>query len=111
MEESADSKGRVPDNLGFALGALAAAVVTLLVSGTLLAASGGRFWISLGASLCAVIAVVRALRARFASPDTGLDTRHHLGEGARSLAIVSLVYSGGVLVLNGASIAFAAGGP
>lgn len=111
MEEGDGSAVRVPDNLGLALGALIAAFITLLVSVTVLAASGGRFWISLGASVCAAIAVVRALRARFASNQSGLDTRHRLGEGVRSLAIVSLLYSGGVLVLNGASLAFAAGGP
>jgi hypothetical protein len=41
----------------------------------------------------------------------GNDTRHQLGEGARSLAVLSFLYSVGVLVLNGIILAFAASGP
>jgi hypothetical protein len=106
-----DSTPRIPDNLGIAAAALAASVATILLSATVLTATGGRFWISFGASLCGAVAVYRALRARFARAGMGNDTRHELGEGARSLAVVSLLYSGGVIVLNGVMLAFAASGP
>jgi hypothetical protein len=108
---SASRLSRVPDNLALAVGALIVGIVTPIVSASLLAASGGRFWVSLGAPVCAIVAVVRSRRARFGSATTGLDVRHGLSEGVRSMAILTLLYSGGVLALNGATLAFAAGGP
>jgi hypothetical protein len=66
---------RPPDNLGLALAALGGGMFTAVLSATVLASSGGRFFVALGSSVCALVAVVRALRARFAGREVGLDAR------------------------------------
>jgi hypothetical protein len=92
---------RLPDNLKIAVVSLVTSLVTPVLTATLFAASGGYLWVSLGAVACAGVAVRQATRVRWNSTKMGLDVRHALSEGARSSAIASLVYSGGVLVLNG----------
>jgi hypothetical protein len=105
------SVDRIPDNLGIAVASVLASILTIVIAAKAFAASGGRLWVAFGAPLCAAVAVSRALRSRFASASTGNDTRHQLGEGARSIAVLSLLYSGLVLVLNGLTLAFASSGP
>jgi hypothetical protein len=105
---------RLPDNVGIALAALAAlaaALVAPVIIALFLAGPGGSVWIAVPPLLFAGVAVFRALKLRLGTAQVGHDTRHRLSEGTRSTALVSLLWTGGVLVLNAATSAFGASGP